>query len=279
MPCLLHLSDPHFGALEPIAASVFLSHAADLAPDITVLSGDLTMRARRDELESARDFVDALPTPRLLIPGNHDVPGFNGPFSRFFAPFHRYRSYFGEDLEPELILDGVHLVSLNSTRPFGLNLDWSEGFLTDHQISGMVSKFKAGLPDHFRVLILHHPLLAPSHHQRNVVSPLPELLAAMGKAKVDLVLCGHFHTSTLATAGTIGGWASVVSQAPTVCSTRIQGEPQGFHKISISNNRLEITPFVFAKDRFLPRQSVHFHRGKDGWGREEQSPANELLTT
>ena len=268
---LLHLSDPHFGAADPAVAKAFLERAKELAPDLTLLSGDLTMRARRSELAAARAFVDALPEPRLVIPGNHDIPGFNHPYDRFLRPFRRYRQTFGLELEPELRLPGIHVVSLNSTRAFGLHADWSEGKLHGGQLQLAENRFQAGAPA-LRVLMLHHPLLAPEGHGRAVVDPLPDLLSMIGRQQVDLILCGHFHRSHLATLGADDSWHAVVSQAPTVCSTRLQGEPQGFHEILVTGNRMEIVRHRLLAGRFIGELVHSSSRGPSGWRADPGTP-------
>lgn len=273
---LLHLSDPHFGAADPVVAEAFLERAKELAPDLTLLSGDLTMRARRGELAAARAFVDALPEPRLVIPGNHDIPGLNHPYDRFVRPFRRYRQTFGHELEPDLRLPGIHVVGLNSTRAFGFHADWSEGRLHDGQLQLAECRFQNG-PPALRILMLHHPLLAPEGHGRAVVDPLPELLAMIGRQQVDLVLCGHFHRSHLATLGADDSWHAVVSQAATVCSTRLQGEPQGFHEIRLSGNKMEIVRHRLISGHFIG-ESVHaFSRSPSGWRADPGTPDSPLL--
>ena len=265
MTRLLHLSDPHFGAVNAAAAEAFLSHARSHSYDFTVLSGDLTMRARRTELEAAYNFVSTIPGPLLMIPGNHDIPATNQPLDRFFRPFRRYSRWFGKDLEPVQSTADLHLVSLNSTRAFGLHADWSEGILSKEQLARCVSRFKEHGTASFRILTLHHPLLAPPGYNRAVVKPLPDLLQAVDDARVDLVLCGHFHRSQLATAGLLEGWKCVVSQAPTVCSTRLQGEPQGFHEIRLTGKSIEITVWSFIGESFIPTSTSCFERDEDGW--------------
>jgi 3',5'-cyclic AMP phosphodiesterase CpdA len=273
---LLHLSDPHFGAADPSVAEAFLERAKELAPDLTLLSGDLTMRARRSELAAARKFVDALPEPRLVIPGNHDIPGFNHPYDRFFRPFRRYREAFGHELEPELRLPGIHVICLNSTRAFGFHADWSEGRLHAGQLQLAESRFQTGTPA-VRILMLHHPLLAPEGHGRAVVDPLPDLLEMIGRQQVDLILCGHFHRSHLATLGSDESWHAVVSQAATVCSTRLQGEPQGFHEIRVSGDRLEIVIYRLIAGRFVAASVHAFSRGPSGWRTEPGTPESPPL--
>jgi 3',5'-cyclic AMP phosphodiesterase CpdA len=261
---LLHLSDPHFGAADPRVAEAFLGRAAELAPDLTLLSGDLTMRARRRELAAAREFVERLPAPRLVIPGNHDIPGFNHPYDRFARPFRRYRRFFGPELEPEFHLPGVHAVGLNSTKAFGFHADWSEGRISRAALDRAGRRFAAG-PGGLRVLVLHHPLLAPAGPGRPLVKPLPDLLDLIGGQRIDLILCGHFHRSQLATLGPDDSWHGVVSQAATVCSTRLQGEPQGFHEILAGDGRIEVVRHGFRAGTFAAQAVRSFERSAGGW--------------
>lgn len=247
---LLHASDPHFGASSPVAARAFLEEAERLAPDLTVVSGDFTMRARRRELAEAAAFIGRLPTPRLVIPGNHDIPGLNQPFDRFFRPFRRYREAIAPDLEPQWKGAGLKVVSLNSNRAFGLHADWSEGRLSAGQLDRMKAAFAGTAPELLRVLVLHHPLIVPPGLTRATVMPLQELVDALGEARVNLVLCGHYHRSLVTEIDCGGGWNCMVSQAATVCSTRLQGEPQGFHEIRHDGTRLEIHRWIFDGSRF-----------------------------
>ena len=262
---ILHLSDPHFGAADPEIAASFLARAAEMAPDSTILSGDLTMRARRDELSRARDFVEALPQPRLVIPGNHDIPLMNQPFDRFFRSFSRYQEFINPVLEPEWSADGIHIVSLNSTRPFGFHPDWSEGRLSMQQLAQMEAQFANGPAGQCRLLVLHHPLLELEIRGRQVVKPLKKLLESIERARVDVVLCGHFHRSQILAIGLTDHWRAVISQAPTVCSTRLQGEPQGFHEITWDRDLLHVVQHVFEGGKFLPMSDHAFVRRDAGW--------------
>ncbi len=273
MKRMLHLSDPHFGAVNSAAAKSFLESAASLRPDLTLLSGDLTMRARWGELAAAREFVSGLPEPRLVIAGNHDIPLINQPFDRFFRSFRRYQTTFGHDLEPEWTADGIHVVCLNSNRAFGFHADWSEGRLSGAQLEAMKVKFSNSPNGSLRVLMLHHPLIEPSPRAREVVKPLGKLIDALEASKVDLVLCGHFHRSVIQTLEAPGGWRTVISQAPTVCSIRLQGEPQGFHEIIVDGQCLKITRHRYSGDSFSPDFSQHFRRGASGWDDEFEMPS------
>ncbi len=264
MTRLLHLSDPHFGAADDEVARAFVDGAAELGPDLTVLSGDLTMRARWPELRAAKSFVEQLPHPRFVIPGNHDIPAFNQLFDRFFRPFRRYRKTFGDDLEPTLQAGSIEIAGLNSSRGIGPQWDWSKGLLSRRQLKRTGSRFAPSSPG-LRVLTLHHPLLAPPDHRRDVVKPLPPLLSMLAGSRVDLVLCGHFHQSRIGTIGRDATWTTVVSQAPTVCSTRLQGEPPGFHLIHHDGDSLRVVLHRFKRNRFVESAGVDFRRSETGW--------------
>ncbi len=266
MTRILHLSDPHFGASDPTVAAAFLNRAAAMEPQLTILSGDLTMRARRGELKAAKEFFDQLPEPRVLIPGNHDIPLINQPFDRFFHSFGRFQETFGGELEPELVASGVHVVSVNSSRPFGFHSDWSEGRLSRRQLARMKQKFQDGPAGHCRILVLHHPLLALQIPGRAVVRPLMELMQVLEEAQVDLVMCGHFHRSQIRATGLSGSWKTIISQAPTVCSTRLQGEPQGFHEIRLKEDRIEAVHHVYQSSVFVEAGAWSFAKGSNGWG-------------
>ena len=94
---LLHVSDLHFGRVPQGMTEALVAVARQIAPDVLVVSGDLTQRARIEEFEQARAFLDQLPYPRIVIPGNHDVPLFN-PYGRFVERLSRFRRYITEEL-------------------------------------------------------------------------------------------------------------------------------------------------------------------------------------
>ena len=72
------VSDTHFGTERPEVVEALADLAAQLKPDLIVLSGDLTQRAREPEFAAYRAFVARLlPAPCLVVPGNHDIPLFD----------------------------------------------------------------------------------------------------------------------------------------------------------------------------------------------------------
>jgi len=85
MRTIAHIADLHFGTEDPHVAEVLLSELYDLKPSLIVISGDLTQRARKKEFIAAREYLNRMPKPYLVVPGNHDIPLFD-IIRRFFAP-------------------------------------------------------------------------------------------------------------------------------------------------------------------------------------------------
>jgi len=252
--------------MDEAVAAAFLEQIHDRKPpDLTILSGDLTMRVTQREIDAASAFITHLPSPLIVLPGNHDVPGAKHLWERLTSPFERYQKHIRETLEPELMQDGIHTVCLNSSRAWGFYLDWSEGRLTPKQLAHAESRFLSETTADYRLLVLHHPLVELPLKGRAVVKPLIPLLECMKNSRVDLVLCGHFHRSIIIPVGRDDSWRSIVSQAPTVCSTRLQGEPQGYHEILLHSDHAEIIHWVYDGKTFSAGSVSLFARTATGW--------------
>ncbi len=87
-----HISDLHFGRASSDKVEALLAQLNREAPDLVVVSGDLTQRARAREFESAGTFLSALSSPYLAVPGNHDIPLWQ-PLVRFANPWRRWKQF------------------------------------------------------------------------------------------------------------------------------------------------------------------------------------------
>jgi 3',5'-cyclic AMP phosphodiesterase CpdA len=266
---LLHLSDLHFGAEVPAAVEALVDAAHQLAPDAVLIGGDFTMRARRREWEQAVAFLDRLPQPVLAIPGNHDIPALNQPWGRLFRPFDRYLRTLRGELEPKLVVGGLEVLGLNTSRRFGApSLDWSRGAVSAAQCLSLPGRFsgETGL----RAVIIHHPLLAPPGQRRHLLGGDALLLTALREAAVDLLLAGHFHRSHIGLLSLPPSTESrdiVVSHVSTACSRRTKGEPMGFHAIDAAEDAITVEKydFVDTASHFREVQRVRFVRTDGGW--------------
>jgi 3',5'-cyclic AMP phosphodiesterase CpdA len=106
---LFHVSDVHFGAEDPAAIAWFSELVAEEKPDAVIMTGDLTMRATKDEFQRGGDWLRSLGVPVTLEVGNHDIPYYWDPFRRLLAPYQRYAAV-EQMIEKPLELPGVTVV-------------------------------------------------------------------------------------------------------------------------------------------------------------------------
>ena len=102
MARILHLSDLHFGAHDPAIVTAVERRVDQEKPDLVVISGDFTQRARTSQFAEAGAFLDRLRVAGhevLAVPGNHDVPLYD-VLRRFLSPLTRYKKYIDETLCP-----------------------------------------------------------------------------------------------------------------------------------------------------------------------------------
>lgn len=270
---LLHLTDPHFGAANQVQADAIVAIANDIQPDLTLISGDFSMRARKREMIAAKQWLSQLPEPQLTIPGNHDVPLLNQLFDRFFRPFRRYKKYICETLEPNLDIE-IHgklsrILTFNSSTPFGLHLDWSRGFISPFQGERIETGFD-DLEDAtaLRIVVFHHPLHRADDSTRVLVSPAQPIKNSLAKANADLLLAGHFHQSYSGVMDlNIDDKNLVISQASTACSTRTKGEPAGFHLLHLDADTIHIDQYTWLNDKFQKVNTSSFKKLATNWTR------------
>ena len=154
MTLLLQISDPHFGTERPGVVEALLQLAAREQPELVVLSGDITQRARRSQFTAARAFIDRLGAiPALVIPGNHDIPLFN-LFARVLHPYANHRRVFGADLEPVFESRELLVIGLNTTR----RARHTDGEVPAEQIERAARRLERATPLQLRVDI---PLRTP----------------------------------------------------------------------------------------------------------------------
>ena len=268
MRTLLHLSDLHFGRIDDRLLSPLLAAATKLNPDLVVISGDLTQRARTSQFTKAKAFLGRLPHPQIVVPGNHDVPMHN-PVARFLFPLRGYRRHISEDPEPFYLDDEIAVLGLNSSRSFTIQ----DGRLNDRQISCLREVFGELNPDIVKILVCHHPFELPTDDKgHRKVGGAAQVLSAMAECRADIVLTGHLHTTfsactTLSDKG--ARWAVLLVQAGTATSTRLRGQEASFNVVRIRQSSIELTPHVWDSQahEFMPTPSIAFARGALGWSR------------
>jgi 3',5'-cyclic AMP phosphodiesterase CpdA len=235
-----------------------------------VISGDLVEHATEDEFIKAREYLDTLPGPQIVVPGNHDLPFYN-LWRRFTEGLDNYRRFITDDPEPAVIDDEIAVIGADSAHLFPVK----GGKITDSQLDELVAKF-AALPESLiRVLVTHHPFDLPEPlrpqmligHSRRAVTRLAPV--------VDILLAGHIHLSSVGSTSTrykTKGHAMAFVQAGTAISDRNKGEANSFNLIRTGRTEgLEkqavIDRYSWMKDqgRFVCQDSVEYRLGKEGW--------------
>ena len=189
MSVLLQISDTHFGTEQPPVLEALVALAAQQRPDLVVLSGDITQRARRSQFRAAKAFVDRLGAPVLAVPGNHDIALFD-LWSRLIRPYARYTEVFGSDLEPVHSTPDLLVIGVNTTRAWR----HKNGEISTTQIDRVAKLLSAASPQQLRLVVVHQPVAVPRvDERRNLLRGHHAALHAWSAAGTDLVLGGHIH--------------------------------------------------------------------------------------
>jgi 3',5'-cyclic AMP phosphodiesterase CpdA len=189
---ILHFSDLHFGAHDDPeihdAVGAFVSRAR---PELIVATGDLTHRGRPDQHDRAAAFLRSLAAPVVAVPGNHDIPySFPG---RFTHPWSEFDRVWGTT-EPVYSTDAVHLVGVNSVRPWR----HQSGGVDDAQLTRVEQRLAAAPTGALRVVALHHQLIgAPWRTRKKPVARRDHVLARLVEGGAELILGGHIHQGTV----------------------------------------------------------------------------------
>jgi 3',5'-cyclic AMP phosphodiesterase CpdA len=232
----------------------------DIDPALIVVSGDLTQRARVRQFKTARRFLDALPAPYLVVPGNHDIPLFD-VFRRMFLPRYRYRRYITDDFEPLWVRRGVRVLGLDSTRRR------TTGRLSAERLRA-VAALGEGDPDDLRVLVTHHPIV-----DKQVDGYLDGLEAA-ALARAEILLAGHLHLSWRRRVRKDPGLGILQIQAGTATShRRRKKEPSNsFNVLRWDGSVLAVELWTWG-GQFSRGEPSWFRRGEHGWDTVERSAA------
>ena len=269
MARIAHLSDLHFGAHDEELVAAVEQSLNRLRPDLVVISGDFTQRARTDQFKAACRFLERLKAAGhevLGIPGNHDIPLYD-VLRRFLSPLTRYRRFIDETLCPFHELPGIAVLGINTAR----SLTFKDGRINQEQMAFIRESFGRTRADTARILVTHHPLFALP------VGDGPALGEAVGRHKlaldaiadsgVDLLLAGHLHRASAHHARDLvheAGTALVI-QAGTATSTRLREEEQSFNQLEIGPGEASVTVHAWNGIAFAPRDAERFVREGEHW--------------
>jgi 3',5'-cyclic AMP phosphodiesterase CpdA len=268
MKTIVHLSDLHFGRIDEATIEPVVSTVEGLKPDLVAVSGDLTQRAKEEQFVSARAFLDRLPRPQVIVPGNHDVP-FYRVWERFLAPLDKYRRFITEELEPFYSDDEIAVMGINTAR----SLTFKNGRVNERQVSKIREHMCAYPDDVTKIVVTHHPFDLPEgHDERELVGRAALAMEALARCGADLLLAGHLHvshTGHTAERYKTEGYSALVVQAGTATSTRHRGEANSFNVVRVKHPYVNVERLAWqpAAARFSTASSETFSHTPTGWKR------------
>jgi len=259
-PSDLHFGRVDFDMLDPLRASL-----EALRPDLVVVSGDLTQRAKLEQFQAARAFLETLPNPQLVVPGNHDVPLYR-VVERFAAPLRNYKRVMGDDLEPVFIDDELAAIGVNTAR----SMVFKGGRINAAQVE-RIRAILCPLPESVtKILVTHHPFDVPkdSGEQDQIVGRARMALEKLAGCGADIFLSGHLHEASItriADRYDIAGVHALVVQAGTTTSRRTRGTPNTFNVLRTSPDRVTIERHAWTGKAFTREASETYRRDDTGW--------------
>ncbi|QDV85145.1 metallophosphoesterase family protein [Planctomycetes bacterium TBK1r] len=267
---ILHISDLHFGPpFLPRVGESLRRAAESVSPDVIVVSGDLTQRAKPEQFEQAAEFLRQLPdAPRVVVPGNHDVPLYR-IIERFTDPHRHYQRIISKELNTVLRTDEAVIVGLDSTAPRSAI---SNGRLHPSKLDFCRRVFENTPPELSRIVVAHHHFApAPDYLRDRAMPKAKRAIKLFVDLGVELILGGHLHRSYIGNtldfypaAGRDHG--IVIVQSGTSTSRRGRGrerEKNTFNEIDLSQHAIRVTHHIYDDDTgiFAPLSRHEFARG------------------
>lgn len=277
MRILVHLSDLHFGTVDNTVVEPLVATITAIKPDVVVVSGDLTQRARSHQFIEAREFLDRLPRPQIIVPGNHDVPLHNA-YARFFQALDKYKQYITPDLAPFYSDEEMAILGINTAR----SSTTKYGRINEEQIAAIRERLCPFPGEVAKIIVTHHPFDLPEGHDEDELVGRANLaMEAIAKCGADVLLSGHLHithTGQSSARYKIAGHSALVVSAGTATSMRGRGETNSFNVLRIKHPFINVERLSWVPERaaFAPSSTEHFKHTSDGWTRVPDEMAAEI---
>ncbi len=264
MRVVVHLSDLHFGRTRPELLEPLLNSVHAARPDLVAVSGDLTQRARPGQFAAAQRFLEALPQPVLVVPGNHDVP-LDVVWTRLLTPWRRYRRWINRNLEPSFQDDELVAVGINTVAPFL----WQRGWIARQALTRACAVLDQA-DARTRIVVTHHPFVhAPDAEAKALMHGAAPAIRALATAGADILLSGHLHSwSAEAYRALAPELRSVLLvRAGTGLSTRLRGAPNDYNVLCVEDGAVTIRRHAASatEQDFRCVEERRFVREAGGW--------------
>ena len=234
MTLLFHASDLHFGAEDTAALDWFAKCVSRDAPDAVIITGDLTMRARASEFSAAQRWLSGLGAAVMIEPGNHDLPYFN-PVRRILRPYGRV-TRLQEQVQRDMTLPGVHLVSLRTTARAQWRLNWSKGQVSSRSLQLALACLAKSEDAAYSIVLAHHPLIEAATQSSGRTIGGRMALEAVTAGGAQAVLSGHVHDPFDLDVPTASGSIRLIGAG--TLSERVRATRPSFNRLTVARQTL-----------------------------------------
>lgn len=246
---LLQFSDIHFGVEHPDACEAALEYAHATPSDLILITGDVTQKGLPNEFEAAGDWIRAMPEPRFVIVGNHDVPYYD-VMARVFNPWEAFETATGHPAhDGQFISDSVMVRGVTTARGWQARPNWSKGVIDLDQTHRAAEALRQAPIGTLRVLACHHPLIEMvGTPMTGDVKRGDAAALIFAEAGVDLIMTGHVHVP-FALAIDLSDRCSYAVGCGTL-SKRERGARPSFNDVSWTAHEIVVTAIEWDGQKF-----------------------------
>ena len=259
---LLQFSDVHFGVEHKHACEAALEYAHATPSDLILITGDVTQKGLPNEFKAAGNWIRAMPEPRFVIVGNHDVP-YYGLLDRLFWPWKAFEAATGHPAhDGEFVHDALMVRGVTTARGWQARTNWSKGVIDLDQTRRAAAALRQAPVGALRILACHHPLIemigTPMTGDVKRGDAAAQIFAEAG---VDLIMTGHTHIP-FALPIDLSDRCSYAVGCGTL-SHRERGTPPSFNQLDWTDTEILVTAIAWTGDRFEPSQVWRLPRRQD----------------
>lgn len=249
---IIHISDLHFGMHNKLIVESFLQDLSHLKPDIIIISGDLTQRAKFTQYQLVKEFIQQLSCIVLVVPGNHDIPLY-APYSRLLHPFKLFKDHISSNLSSHFSNDKVRILGVNSATPFKIK----DGHLSEATLKRIQETF-SNPSDTLNILFFHHNL----HYFEGMHHPLEnaeEFIRYLTNSTIHLVCTGHLHYASLNLIPKANNQKGVILHAGSLCCLRSNDKKNSYYLIDTEDLKVTINWRVYTNHSFVSEKTQSFN--------------------
>ncbi|MBL1213323.1 MAG: metallophosphoesterase [Ignavibacteriae bacterium] len=258
MKKIIHISDLHFGTEEKKIVDALVHDINSACPDLLIVSGDLTQRAKSEQYIAAAEFLEKINFPQIVVPGNHDISLWN-IFRRFFRPLKKFRKYISDEEFPIYKDEEMIIVGINSAR----SLTIKSGRISIKQIEHLKNIF-CGVPEpRFKGVVIHHNLIpSPEVKKHKMLGRSGLFIKELNDCGIDMMFSGHLHKGYSGDVQKFYKDANsiIAAQAGTATSNRVRGEENSYNLIEVKSEETIIKIMRFKNEKYFLDTAKSFKR-------------------